>query len=164
MLLDVMRVVSGRHFVIVRAASGMTSSPSCGIRTSAGRKSARGLAANTAMPYIKVMRAATVISTKHFDSMVEGLLGADELAALEFALATNPTAHPVIPGLRGVRKARWSRPGTGKRGGVRVIYYYVVRAEVVGLIAVYAKNEKENLNDADKKVIRKITEWFETTV
>jgi hypothetical protein len=77
------------------------------------------------------MTAATVISTKQFDSMIEGLLSADELAQLEFSLAIDPTAHPVIPGLRGVRKARWSRAGMGKRGGIRVIYYFVVRAEVV---------------------------------
>jgi len=110
------------------------------------------------------MKAATLISSKQFDSMAEELLGADELAALEFHLATNPTAHPVIPGLGGVRKARWSRPGMGKRGGVRVIYYYMVRAEVVGLFAIYSKNEKENLTNADKKIIRQIAGWFETSV
>ena len=52
----------------------------------------------------------------------------------------------------------------GKRGGVRVIYYYMVRAEVVGLFAIYSKNEKENLTNADKKIIRQIAGWFETSV
>jgi hypothetical protein len=40
----------------------------------------------------------------------------------------------------------------------------MVRAEVVGLFAAYAKNEKENLTNADKKVIRQLAAWFETTV
>lgn len=111
---------------------------------------------------MEVFQAATIVTTKQFSVMAEKLLGADELAALEFHLATNPLAHPVIPGLGGVRKARWSRPGMGKRGGVRVIYYYLLRAEVVGLFAIYSKNEKENLSDADKKVIRQIAASFET--
>src|SRR5882757_9257655 len=95
--------------------------------------------------------------------MIEGLLSADELARLEFFLATNPTAHPVVPGTDGVRKARWNRAGMGKRGGVRVIYYFVARADVIGLIAAYAKNVKEDLNNDDKKAIRKIVQWFEET-
>ena len=48
------------------------------------------------------MNAATVVSTKEFDSTVKGLLGEDELATLEFFVATNPTAYPVIPGTDGV--------------------------------------------------------------
>ncbi len=102
-----------------------------------------------------------MISTKRFESDIEGLLTADELAGLEFSLATNPTAHPVMPGTNGVRKARWNRTGMGKRGGLRVIYFYVASAEVVGLIAAYAKTEKENLSEADKKALRHIVESFE---
>jgi hypothetical protein len=108
------------------------------------------------------VKAATVISTKQFDSMIKGLLNPDELAELEFLLATNPTAHPVVPGLNGVRKAGFARSGTGKRGGIRVIYYYVVRAEIVGLIAAYSKNVKEDLTNEDKKVIRQIAPTFQS--
>ena len=46
----------------------------------------------------------------------------------------------------------------GKRGGVRVIYYWAVSAELVILLTVYPKNVKENLSDADKKAIRKAVE------
>ena len=59
---------------------------------------------------------------------------------------------------------RWARPGTGKRGGIRVIYYYIARAEIVGLIAAYAKNVKGDLTNDDKKAIRKIVRWFEETI
>jgi len=104
---------------------------------------------------------ATLIATKQFDARIAGLLTADELAELEFALATNPEAHPVIPGAGGVRKMRWTRQGMGKRGGIRVIYFYITRAGVVGLISAYAKNEKENLTNDDKKAILKIARWLE---
>jgi hypothetical protein len=54
-----------------------------------------------------------------------------------------------------MRKARWARPGRGKGGGVRVIYYFAA-PDAVYFIAVYAKNEKENLSDAEKKALAKI--------
>ncbi len=46
----------------------------------------------------------------------------------------------------------------GKRGGVRVIYYYWVGPGAVFLLAVYAKNEKENLSNAEKTAVRKFIE------
>jgi len=107
------------------------------------------------------MKAAMLISTKQFDALAEELLDADQLAELEFSLAINPMAHPVIPGTNGVRKARWSRTGMGKRGGIRVIYFYAIRAEVILLLAAYTKNRKDNLSDADKKAIRRAVEAFE---
>ncbi len=74
---------------------------------------------------------------------------------MEDAIAADPEAHPVVAGTNGVRKARWSRPGMGKRGGVRLIYYFWMESSAVVLITIYAKNEKENLTDADKKEIRR---------
>ncbi len=80
---------------------------------------------------------------------------------MEDALASHPEAHPVVQGTGGVRKMRWARAGMGKSGGIRVIYYYVTSAGVVGLITVYAKAKKETLSNADKDTIRKIAEGFE---
>ncbi len=96
--------------------------------------------------------------------MVEDLLTPIELAELEFAVAQDPAAHPVLPGTDGVRKARWSRAGMGKRGGIRVIYYYAAGKEVVLLIAAYAKNVQENLTDEQKKNIRKVVHSFEESL
>ena len=77
---------------------------------------------------------------------------------MEAFIAADPERHPVIPGTGGVRKARWGREGRGKSGGVRVIYYFAPAPDAVYFLAIYAKNEQENLSDADKKVIRKIVE------
>jgi len=76
---------------------------------------------------------------------------------MEDAVAIDPEAHPVVPGTKGVRKARWPRPGMGKRGGIRLIYYYWVPDAII-LLTAYAKNEKENLTDADRKEFRKLIE------
>ena len=47
----------------------------------------------------------------------------DELEFIGF-VAHHPEAGALIPGTGGVRKLRWGRRGIGKRGGVRVVYYY----------------------------------------
>jgi hypothetical protein len=51
----------------------------------------------------------------------------------------------------------------GKSGGIRLIYYFWVEPSAVVLITAYAKNEKENLTDADKKEIRKIVDNLKRT-
>ena len=69
----------------------------------------------------------------------------DEFAAFQRHLASNPLAGDVIPGTGGVRKMRWAREGTGKRGGLRVIYYVQDRLGRIWLMTVYAKSARENI-------------------
>lgn len=104
------------------------------------------------------MLHARVIATRTYEKRIAKLLPAEDRTEMENAVATDPERYPVVPGTKGVRKARWSRPGMGKSGGIRLIYYFWVEPNAVVLIAAYAKNEKENLTDADKKEIRKIVE------
>jgi hypothetical protein len=80
---------------------------------------------------------------------------------LEQSIAERPDAHPVVAGTGGVRKARWARPGMGKRGGVRVVYYFQTRAEIVYMLDIYAKNEKSDLTPADKRELRAIVSLLE---
>ena len=44
-----------------------------------------------------------------------------DLAALQRTLADIPEAGDLVPGIRGVRKLRWTRPGMAKRGGLRIL-------------------------------------------
>ena len=83
------------------------------------------------------------------------LLDAKVQDEMERHIADDPERHPRIAGGGGMRKARWARSGTGKRGGVRVIYYFAA-PEAVYFISVYAKNEKENLSGAEKQALSKI--------
>ena len=101
---------------------------------------------------------ATLVSTARYDAQINSLLGFDEQAELEFSIAAAPESHPVVAQTGGVRKARWARQGMGKRGGIRVIYYWVVSAEIVVMLTAYPKNKKEDLSDAEKKVIRRAVE------
>ena len=69
-------------------------------------------------------------------------------------IAENPLAGDVIPGADGARKVRWSRSGSGKPSGARVIYFNLTEQEVVLLIVAYAKADRDNMLPADiKKVV-----------
>lgn len=62
------------------------------------------------------MQPARIIATATYEKRVRKLLPPMDRTEMEDAIAANPEAHPVIPGTKGVRKARWLRPGMGKRG------------------------------------------------
>jgi hypothetical protein len=82
---------------------------------------------------------------------------AEREAFVEF-IARNPEAGDVIPDTGGVRKIRWGRAGTGKRGGVRVIYFYHDADRPLYLLMVYAKARQENLTPDEKRAVRKLAE------
>lgn len=69
----------------------------------------------------------------------------DEYAALQWSIATQPLAAPVIPGTGGVRKLRWKGSGRGKRGGLRVIYYARTAVGEIWMLTAYAKNVKDDI-------------------
>lgn len=93
--------------------------------------------------YIQCMR--TVIETPEFIKQASAVWDADERTSFIDFIASEPDADDVIPGADGARKVRWSRPGMGKRGGARVIYFHLVDDQVVLLVMVYAKAERENV-------------------
>lgn len=62
---------------------------------------------------------------------------------------------------REVSKARWARSGMGKRGGVRAVYYFLVRADLVYMLDIYAKNEKSDLTPGDKRELRAMVSILE---
>jgi hypothetical protein len=99
-----------------------------------------------------------VFATSRYEREAKRLLAEAEIATMENAIAADPESHPVVPGVGGVRKARWSREGKGKRGGVRIIYYYWVRDTEIYMLSIYAKNEQADMDAADKKAARKFVE------
>jgi len=104
---------------------------------------------------------ATPIRTPTFSRRAKRLLPEVEIERLEQSIAQQPEAHPVIAGTGGIRKARWARPGMGKRGGVRAVYYFRSKAGIVYMLDIYAKNEKADLTPADKRDLRAIVSLLE---
>ena len=80
---------------------------------------------------------------------------------MEQSIAERPDAHPVIAGTGGIRKARWARPGMGKRGGVRAVYFFQTHAGIVYMLDIYSKNEKADLTSADKRELKAIVSMLE---
>ena len=76
---------------------------------------------------------------------------------MENHLAEHPGLHPVVPGTGGVRKARWSRDGSGKSGGIRVIYYFLSHRGAIYMLDAYSKAKQADLTPADKKVLKGLT-------
>lgn len=66
-----------------------------------------------------------------------------------------PEAGALIPGSGGLRKLRWAGSGRGKRGGLRVIYYWRDRKGEIWLLTVYAKNEAADVSADMLKKLRK---------
>ena len=77
-------------------------------------------------------------------------------ALLQHALMANPEAGEVIEGTGGLRKMRFgdARRGKGKRGGLRVIYYWWTAGMQFWLYTLYDKDEASDLTAKERKVLR----------
>ena len=91
------------------------------------------------------------IFTKH----IYDYLNNEEYSALQQTIALRPDTGKVIPGSGGFRKLRWAGSGQGKRGGLRIIYYWLREDGQIWLLTVYAKNEAENIPSSVLKMLRK---------
>ena len=58
----------------------------------------------------------------------------------------------------GIRKVRWKRQGTGKSGGVRVIYFVKNEADEIVLLLLYAKSATDNIKGTALKEIHRVIE------
>ena len=90
---------------------------------------------------------------RHFDD--------DGYAALQAFLSVHPDAGDVIRGTGGIRKIRWAMPGRGKRGGSRIVYYWLAREAHIYLLTLYAKGVKADLTSAERNAWRRAVEAIE---
>jgi len=88
---------------------------------------------------------STIIESSIFQRELPVYLDDDESAALQCFLMQHPEAGDLIPGAGGVRKLRWKRPGSGKRGGIRVIYYVTYQPNELWMLTLYAKAKHDNI-------------------
>ena len=93
----------------------------------------------------------TVAETPTFSRQAEQLFSDDEKQELIAFLAGNPLAGDVIPGTGGVRKVRFAASGRGKRGGARVIYYFLDESVPLYALLVYPKNARSDMTADEKR-------------
>jgi hypothetical protein len=96
-------------------------------------------------------RPVSVIELAGYKRQADEFLTEGEQDAVVDLIAYHPTSGDLIPGTGGLRKLRVGRSGSGKRGGARVIYYFYNEDIPLLLMAIYAKNEKADLSERDKK-------------
>ena len=98
------------------------------------------------------------IETSVFTRCVQNALTDDSYRNLQRLLLHRPDIGVVIPNSGGLRKMRWSIPGQGKRGGVRIIYYWAVKRNQILMLLLYSKNEKDDLTPRELRALRRVVE------
>ena len=87
----------------------------------------------------------TFIESAAFERMRALYLDDEEYAQFQHFMILHPEAGKIVRGSGGVRKLRWKREGTGKRGGLRVIYLLRYQPNEFWMLALYAKTRRENV-------------------
>jgi mRNA-degrading endonuclease RelE of RelBE toxin-antitoxin system len=107
------------------------------------------------MPYNHHME---FIEAPIFTKYIYDYLTDDEYMGLQSYLLQFPESGNIVPGSSGVRKLRWAMMGRGKRGGIRIIYYFKKQDDEIWLLTIYSKSEMKNIPN---HVLRKIVEEIE---
>ena len=99
-----------------------------------------------------------IIETAIFSRLIQELMGDEEYRALQEALVTRPETGDLIKGSGGLRKIRWKLEGQGKRGGVRVIYYWLTADDQLRLLYVYRKSKQPDLTPDQIATLKTLVE------
>ena len=94
------------------------------------------------------------IETHTFTRLLVDLLTDDEYTGLQNLLVESPERGPIIKGGGGIRKLRYALTGSGKSGGVRVIYYWRRDDGLIYLLLIYPKSKKDDLSDRETALLR----------
>ena len=103
---------------------------------------------------------AVFVESNEFTEWVTDCLTDEEFSVVQQDLLRDPEAGDVMPGCGGLRKLRIAsrRQGRGKRGGARVIYLHIPQANLIYLITVYGKDQKDNLTGEEKRLYRQLVQ------
>lgn len=102
-----------------------------------------------------VRNMKTVIETPTFEKQSKKIWSEDQRLDFISWISANSTEGVVIPGSQGLRKVRWCGSQSGKRGGVRVIYFNQDEQSVIYLLTIYSKPKKENVTSNELNQIKK---------
>ena len=101
------------------------------------------------------------IEAPPFERVRQEYLDDDRYRLMQATLMANPSAGDLIRGSGGIRKLRWAAAGTGKHGGLRVIYYCITAHERILLLTMYRKSEVSDLTPAEVRASRALVETLE---
>jgi hypothetical protein len=96
------------------------------------------------------------VETPVFTAALRKHLDDEQYRQLQIALILRPEQGPVIQASGGLRKVRWAKPGAGKRGGLRIIYYWAPVESAFYMLYVYAKSEQGDLTLAQARLLGRL--------
>lgn len=96
------------------------------------------------------------IETPVFTRTIVSLLDDEAYQVLQLALLRQPLLGRLIRGSGGLRKIRWALPRQGKRGGLRIIYYWDDLSETIYLLYAYPKNDQEDLTPQQLRMLGRL--------
>ena len=99
-----------------------------------------------------------LVETPVFTRQINGLLSLESYRALQLALVDDPVRGATVRGSGGLRKMRWQGSGRGRRGGIRVIYFWIRDRDMILLLLAYPKKEQDDLTPKQLKVLRQVVE------
>jgi hypothetical protein len=98
------------------------------------------------------------VETSVFTAQIVDALHDDSYRQLQVALLLRPEQGALIRGSGGLRKIRWSASGQGKRGGIRVIYFWHAGDETFYMLFAYPKNVQGDLSPGQLRTLRRLVE------
>ena len=97
-----------------------------------------------------------IVETAVFTKLICELMSDDDYRELQLALVNRPNIGDLIIGSGGLRKVRWTLARRGKRGGIRVIYYWAGKDEQIRMLYAYPKGNRENLTKEQLNQLKNI--------
>jgi mRNA-degrading endonuclease RelE of RelBE toxin-antitoxin system len=100
------------------------------------------------------------IETSIFTKKIKSLLPDEEYRKIQLILVFRPEAGNIIKGSGGLRKIQWKMPGEGKRGGLRMIYYFDP-PETIYMLLPYKKTTQDDLSPQQLRILKNLMEeWL----
>ncbi|MBF0148028.1 MAG: hypothetical protein HQL84_05245 [Magnetococcales bacterium] len=98
------------------------------------------------------------VETRVFTRHLSGHLTDGSFSDLQQELIRNPELGDKIPGSGGIRKVRWesARHSTGKRGGLRIIYFHHKVKCRIYLLTLYWKGDIEDITKDEIKALKQL--------
>jgi hypothetical protein len=97
-----------------------------------------------------------IVETSVFTKRVKAHLSDEEYRRLHLAVCFRPEQGALVPGGGGLRKLRWHLETKGKRGGLRILYYWDPAAATIYMLFVYSKSQREDLTQQQVKTLSRL--------
>lgn len=107
---------------------------------------------------MKYTCAMIIKETSIFTKIILDLISDDSYRQLQQELIKNPETGKIIKSSGGIRKVRWNTQDKGKRGGIRVIYYWITAEDELYMLYAYPKAKQEDLTSQQLSVLKTVVE------